>query len=154
MTLFRRHVAPPRLHIAITNPDPIDEVRRLGGLIDDLRLVVCTLAREVGQLQCRFAEIRGTTAEPVAPTEPRVTLEPVSDTTGNAVADAARLAAVFDLLHEQADALWFERQWLTAQIDVAQTTLGRARTQRPAREPPGLDPEHRSPLGAGLARPN
>lgn len=139
--------APPRPRIAITTPDPADEVRRLCGLIEDLRLVIGTLAGEVGQLRRRFADVRGTTTEPV---EPLGTFGPVSDTTGDVVADAARVGAVFDLLHEQADALWFERQWLTSQIDVSQTTLGRARTQRPpVSDPPGLDSEHRSPRGTG-----
>jgi len=130
MTLFRRHApATPRPRIAITTPDPADEVRRLSGLIEDLRRVVRTLTSEVGQLRRRFTDVRGITTEPVEPGGPAGAFGPVPDTTGDAVADAARMGAVVDLLHEHADALWFERQWLTAQIDLAQTTLGRARTQ-------------------------
>lgn len=123
--------------ISITTPDPADEVRRLRGPIEDLRLVIGTLA-SVGQLRRRFTDVRGITTEPGEPGEPLDSFGPVSDTTGDAVADAARLGAEFDRLHEHADALWFERQWLTAQIDVARTTLGRARgpsVHRPARRP-------------------
>lgn len=130
MTRLRRHrPATPRPRLPITTPDPDDEVRRLRGLIEDLRLVICTLASEVGQLRRRFTDIREITTEPGEPGEPLDCFGPVSDTTGDAVTDAALLGAEFDRLHEHADALWFERQWLTAQIDVAQTTLGRARTQ-------------------------
>lgn len=130
MTRLRRHRrATPRPRLPITTPDPDDEVRRLRGLIEDLRLVICTLASEVGQLRRRFTDIREITTEPGEPGEALDCFGPVSDTTGDAVTDAARLGAEFDRLHEHADALWFERQWLTAQIDVARTTLGRARTQ-------------------------
>lgn len=140
MTLLRRHrPATPRPRIAITTPDPADEVRCLRGLIEDLRLVICTLASEVGQLRRRFTDVRGITTESVEPGEPLGSFGPVSDTTGDAVADAARLSAAFDLLHEHADALWFERQWLTAQIGVAQTTLGRARTQASTGQWPATD---------------
>lgn len=113
-------------------------MRRLRGLIEDLRLVIGTLASEVGQLRRRFTDVRGITTEPGEPEEPLDSFGPASDTTGNAVADAARLGSEFDRLHEHADALWFERQWLTAQIDLAQTTLGRARgpsVHRSARRP-------------------
>jgi hypothetical protein len=40
MSLFHRHASvPPRPRIAITAPDPVDEVRRLRGLIENLRPV-------------------------------------------------------------------------------------------------------------------
>lgn len=118
MGLFRRRTAVSATRIAITLPDPVEQIVMLRPMIERLTEVVSSMAGEVSTLRGDLAVLRPETAD-----DPAGHLGPAAAAPAargaDVIGEAVELERVFDLLHEQVDALWFEKQWLQAQLTVA-----------------------------------
>ena len=117
MGLFRRHRPPMPARIQISLPDPVEQIVMLRPMIDRLTDVVRSLCGEVGVLRTDLAVLRPEADNNTGLPRP-VAVAPASRA-ADVIGEAAELQRVFDQLHEQADALWFEKQWLQAQFAVA-----------------------------------
>lgn len=116
MGLFGRHHDPPVARISISDPDPVSEIRALRPVVERLVEVVQTLSVRVGGLRLDLAVLRG---EPVPASDDLHIEAGPQAPSQDAVVEAEQLRRTFDALHDRADALWFESQWLTAEIAVA-----------------------------------
>jgi hypothetical protein len=119
MGLFRRRSRPPSPpRIAISLPDPVEQIVMLRTMIDRLTDVVLSLCGDVRTLRVDLAVLRPETAgNAAALLHPAAVAPPAR--IADVIGEATELQRVFDKLHEQSDALWFEKQWLQAQISVA-----------------------------------
>ena len=118
MGLFRSSRPQPPARIAISLPDPVGQIVMLRPMTERLTEVVRSLAGEVGTLRQDLAVLRPETAgDPAAPLRPAA-VAPTAHM-GDDIGEAAELQRVFEILNEQADALWFEKRWLRAQFEVA-----------------------------------
>jgi hypothetical protein len=117
MGLFRRHRPPMPARIHIDLPDPVEQIVMLRPMIDRLTDVVRSLCGEVGVLRTDLAVLRPEADNNTGLPTP-VAVAPASRAS-DVIGEAVELQRVFDQLHEQADALWFEKQWLQAQFAVA-----------------------------------
>jgi hypothetical protein len=118
MGLFRRRKAEPPARIAIRLPEPAEQILLLRPLVDRLTEVVHSLAGDVATLRQDLALLRPETAgESTGQLRPAAAAPAVF--IGSVTDEAAELQRVFEILNEQTDALWFERQWLQAQFTVA-----------------------------------
>ncbi len=95
-----------------------DEARRLAPLVERELAVIADLQRQVSALRRELIAVRPDADLPPEQARP----EPPGPGAGNS---ADELSAAFDRLQEHADGLWFERQWLTAEISVARGEFGR-----------------------------
>ncbi len=106
-----RRPARPVIRIGVSTPDPVAEVATLRSMIGPMLSV-----RDTAQAPCdelrrqlgRTSPERSSVPEPVP--APRA-----NDVIGEAVA----LREYYDRLYEQVDGLWFEKQWLAAELSVA-----------------------------------
>ena len=99
-------------------PGPAEQILLLRPLVDRFTVVVQSLAAEVATLRDDLAVLRPETAGD-STGQLRPAAGPPAVDLGDVAGEAAELQQVFEILNEQADALWFERQWLQAQFTVA-----------------------------------
>lgn len=118
MGLFRRRHRPLQARIAISLPDPAQQIVMLRPMIDRLTEVVQSLAGDVGTLRQDLLVLRPETAGDPAGSLRPAAASPAVDSV-DVIGEAIELQRVFEILNEQADALWFEKQWLQAQFTVA-----------------------------------
>lgn len=122
MSSFHRHRTPRPPRIAITTTDPVADVTTLRPMVERLVDKVQTLSSEVGHLRAELAALRGKDGPSKDDSDAVAAKPPTSD--DDVVGEAVQLQHAFDLLQEQADALWFEQQWLSAEICVARGQFG------------------------------
>lgn len=115
MGMFRRRrphrPVRPVIRIGVSTPDPVAEVATLRSMIGPMLSVRDTAQAQVDDLRTQLGRptaARSTFPEPVP--APRA-----NDVIGEAVA----LQSYYDRLYEQVDGLWFEKQWLGAELAVA-----------------------------------
>jgi len=97
---------------------PQSDQARLASLVERELAVIADLQAQVAALRRDLIAIRPDADLPPAQTAP----EPPGPAAGDSVDE---MSAAFDRLQEHADGLWFERQWLTAEISVARGEFGR-----------------------------
>ena len=118
MGFFRRRRPTPRARFSISLPDPGEQIVMLRPMIGRLTEVVTNLAGEVGTLRGDLMLLRPAAVHGTAPDLRPAAVAPAARV-GDVVGEAVELQKVFDILNEQADALWFEKQWLQAEFAVA-----------------------------------
>jgi hypothetical protein len=126
MTRLLRHRhrrRPPVQRIMIPDSDPVIEVVGLLAMVERLDEIIRALAAQIRDLRSQLA---------VYPVEPPPSILETSRPIPipKHSTDAASLHRAFDQLHDLADALWFECQWLRAELAAAQ--------EASAAEPPPL----------------
>jgi len=121
--IWHRRV-PPATRIVIPDSDPAGEVVALRSMVERLEEIVQTLTTQVRGLRDELAALQ--VEPPPSILDARPPDPPVPP--GNGSTNAGSLTIKFDRLHELADALWFETQWLRAELAVAQENSNIRRT--------------------------
>ena len=111
----RRHVPAPVARLGISTLDPVAEVNAWRSIGDRMLEIQQEMTDSVFDLRDDLAETRGSTAGYRPPFRGSSLPSHSADVIGEAVA----LEDSVTSLSEQLDALWFERQWLSAQLAVA-----------------------------------
>lgn len=111
----RRHVPAPVTRLGISTLDPVAEVNAWRSIGDRMLEIQQEMTDSVFDLRDDLAETRGSAAAYRPPFHGSSLPSHSADVIGEAVA----LEDSVTSLSEQLDALWFERQWLSAQLAVA-----------------------------------
>lgn len=104
------------VRIGVSTLDPEAEVRALRSLAERMVEIQGPMMASVTDLRDDLAQARGLEVTARPRPYPPATLP---GTSADVIGEAVSLALSVESLQEQLDALWFERQWLAAQIAVA-----------------------------------
>lgn len=113
--MFRRHrprrPARPVIRIGVSTPDPVAEVATLRSMIEPMLSVRDTALGQVDDLRRQLGRAcaeRSSFPDPVPAAR-----------TNDVIGEALALRDYYDRLYEQVDGLWFEKQWLSAELAVS-----------------------------------
>ena len=113
--LFHREPEPPVIRLGISALDPEAEVRAWRSIGDRMLELEQSMTTTVHELRDDLAEANGSAARYRPPFHGSSLPSHSADVIGEAVA----LEDSVTNLYEHLDSLWFERQWLSAQLAVA-----------------------------------
>jgi outer membrane murein-binding lipoprotein Lpp len=118
-----RHRKPPAQRILLTPRNPAEEIHMLSGLVRNLNATVQSLWDTVHDLRLQLG-----TARPAARVDdhadPRPPTWQMPPANADLVEQVETLRRQIDELNSDAEYLWFEAQWLRAQLAVSRGDAG------------------------------
>ncbi len=117
---FRRlfgggRATPAVTRVGISTLDPVAEANAWRSIGDRMLEIEQSMTESVYDLRADLADARGS----VAGFRPPFSGASLPSHSADVIGEAVALKLSVTSLHEQLDALWFERQWLAAQLAVA-----------------------------------